>query len=299
MAVLGVGGKIMLKRELASPVQVVPADHHIATNSFAVSDQAFWTGDQVTLSCSRGLTFDDPAVAGTRAACPDGYAVYAGGPWPLGPRASHLQNDTSTFYANNDARIFYNTATDVGQITSATYYIYRDQLDRISFYTTVAGAFRGSTTDRVPMYSADFGLITITGAQDPWAIQGYITNWSLQLTAGEIDTTAVGEKFGDAVKSVVTGGGTMDFIVEREENIRDSTDLMRLLLMTENGCECDAEFWMIDNRAAAGELLPGGLYYSTSILITANAINTRVDEIITGSANFVTVKTVSLKIGTN
>ena len=60
-----------------------------------------------------------------------------------------------------------------------------------------------------------------------------------------------------------------------------------------------AEFWMIDNRAAAGELLPGGLYYSTSILITANAINTKVDEIITGSANFVTVKTVSLKIGTN
>lgn len=299
MAVLGVGGKIMLKRELPTPAQVSPADHHLASNSFVVDDLAFWTGDQVTLTSSRGLTFDDPSIGGSRAACPDGYGIYAGGTWPLGPGSSHLQNDSSVFYSNNDSRNFYTTASAVGQITTATYYIYRDQLDRISFYTTPAGAFRGGNADRVPMYSVDFGLITINAAQDPWAIQAYLTNWSLQLTAGEIDTTAVGEKFGDAVKSIVTGGGSMDFIVEREENIRDSTDLMRLLLMTENGCECNAEFWMIDSRAAEGELLPGGLYYSTNILITANAINTRVDEIITGSANFATVGIIALKMGTS
>jgi hypothetical protein len=46
------------------------------------------------------------------------------------------------------------------------------------------------------------------------------------------------------------------------------------------------------------ELLPGDLYYECDILITNNAINTRADALIVGSASFVTTGPIQLRIGT-
>lgn len=307
MAVLGHGGSLRLRREAPATVELTTADHHIASNGLVLSSQAFWSGDQVTLSCARGLplpSYEDLP------ACPDGYAIYAAGPWPLNPRTLHLQDDNSAFYAADDTRVFYATTADVGQLTTATYFIYRDQLDRISFYRTLAAALRGRVADRVPLYACDFGSITMAALQsspgDLWSIQGQLSGWTLNLSAAEIDTTAIGERFGDAIKSVVTGGGAVDFLVAREDRSApentpeaDSTTLLRLLLLTEKGCKADCEFWMIDAQRDILHLLPGDLYYETSMLVTSAAVNTTAPEIIAGTINFVTVGPIALKMGTN
>ena len=307
MAVLGHGGSVRLRREAPASVELTTADHHIASNGLVVTSQAFWSGDQITLSCDRGLPV---ATYGDLPACPDGYAIYADGPWPLNPRTLHLQDDNSAFYAADDTRLFYTTAADVGELTTATYFIYRDQLDRISFYPTLAAALRGRVDDRVSLFPCDFGTITMAAAQagpgDLWSIQGQLSGWTLNLTATEIDTTAIGERFGDAIKSVVTGGGSIDFLVAREDRSApestpetDSTTLLRLLLLTEKGCKADCQFWMIDAQRDVLHLLPGDLYYETSMLVTSAAVNTAAPEIIAGTINFVTVGQIALKMGAN
>ena len=214
-----------------------------------------------------------------------------------------------------------------------------------------------------------------------WKIEACLQSWSLNLNASEIDTTGLGDQFFDGVKSLVQGGGTFDFLIEREsrdarntaiiaqssyanarcfvdvdENItyndadivgtagslaaygpdfddasldpgvtaydnaniapRDeimiwtpqllasvgSSNLLRLLLNTNEQSEADAEFWMIDSDAQdrtsyTGMLLPGDLYYKAQIMLTNSAVSVRATDIITGSANFVTVRDVQLREG--
>lgn len=299
MAVLGYGGVVKLKRDLPFPATVYVADHHTATNGLAVSDQGFWSGDKVTVSSDNGLPF---ALYEDLPACPDGYAIYAESQWPINPRTLHLLTDSSNFYSTSDERIFYTTENDVGLLTEATYFVYRDQLDRISFYESRSGALNGDISKRIPLYTVDFGKLKITAVDQPWLAQANLQGWSINLTAGEVDTTSVGDKFGEAVKSIVNGGGSFDFLVDRRDfaDNDDSTKLMQLLLLTQKGCKSEAEFWMIINgENHDGNILPGGLYYETDILITSCAINVRSDEVVAGSANFVTVGEIALKMGTN
>jgi hypothetical protein len=134
----------------------------------------------------------------------------------------------------------------------------------------------------------------------PWIIQGELREWSIDLNSENINTTAVGQKFGESVKAVVSGGGTFDFIVERRMNETryDSTALMQLLLLTEKGAKAEAEFFMITDRSSAnGDLAPGDLYYKCDILVTNTAVNTRASDAIVGTAQFVTTGPIELKMG--
>lgn len=214
-----------------------------------------------------------------------------------------------------------------------------------------------------------------------WKLQMCLQSWSLNLNASEIDTTGLGDQFFDGVKSLVQGGGTFDFLIEREardartteiiaqsqyanarcfvgadENITyndadivgtagsladygpdyddasldpgvtaydnanitprseimtwtpqllasvGTSNLLRLLLNTNEQAEADAEFWMIDGdlqdrTSYTGSLLPGDLYYKAQIMLTSSAVSVRATDIITGSANFVTVREVQLREG--
>lgn len=132
-----------------------------------------------------------------------------------------------------------------------------------------------------------------------WEILCEIREWSLELDAPAVDTTSVAEKWGNAVKSLVTGGGSTEFFIDRvcrEPGQADSLTLMKLLLMTERGCKAEAQFWMID-RPGCGvdcDLIRGDLYYETDILVTQNAINVRPTEMIAGTAQFVTTGEIKL-----
>lgn len=300
MAILGVGGQLKLKREAPDPVVVTSASVNSTTNTIA-GGSSFWSGDKVKLTSAAGLPFNvDGSLAGPD--CPDGHGVFFGSTWLLGSNRSHVTSDSVAFYAS-DASKFYLTSAEVGLTTEKTVYCYIDQVGRLSFYNSRAQAMLGATADRLDIYNVNFGELQIEAvvAETDWYIQSLLREWSLNLTAPEVDTTGVGERFGDAVKSVVSGGGSLDFIIDRldETGKQDPTTLMNLLLMTEKGCKADAEFWIVENRAASANLLPGDLYYETQLMVTSIAINTRPDDIIAGSLNFVTVGEIALRMGTN
>lgn len=129
-----------------------------------------------------------------------------------------------------------------------------------------------------------------------------VVNWVLNLQNSEIDTTALGDQFTDAIKSgIVSGKGSIDFLVERLVTVTDTEDsiqLLNLLLLSDVGCKANAEFWMIRNRPIdnCNILAPGSLYYNADIIITSSAINTSADNLINGSVEFITVGEVTLNI---
>ena len=114
----------------------------------------------------------------------------------------------------------------------------------------------------------------------------------------------MGEKFGEAVKSLVTGGGSADFFIDREcyeEGTDNGIYLMRLLLMTQmDGCKAHARFYMLnkgDGCTSSDCGLGGSLWYETDILVTRNAVNLRPTDLVAGTANFVTTGEIRLLEG--
>ncbi len=135
-----------------------------------------------------------------------------------------------------------------------------------------------------------------------------LREYTLTLDAPSIDTTLVGDKFGDAVKSLVNGGGSFEFFLDRQclsDNQEDSSwMLMNLLFLTEGGCsgtpiETEAWFYLSEGEGCDTCFPPigGALYYKASILITQTAINLRPSDLVVGTAQFVTTKEIKLLQG--
>jgi hypothetical protein len=297
MAVLGVGGKLVLRREAPNPIAVSPDSVHVASGSLIVDDQNIWTGDLVTLTAVRGVPFLD---ANDVPQCPDGSASYFGSDWYLASNRSHIGSLTANFYQANNSANFY-AQTPIA--TSASYYVYRDQLDRLSFYANQAESLQGDPTKRAPLAQVDWGTMSITpSSSTEWRVVGNIEGWNLDLNATSVDVTAVGEKFGESIKSLVTGGGGIDFLVDRKAwatGQTDATMLMQLLTMTEKGCLAEAEFWLVNRPNQEAGILAGELYYYAQLLVTNVAINLRPADLVAGTANFVTTGAIALRQGTN
>ena len=146
------------------------------------------------------------------------------------------------------------------------------------------------------------------GPHPLWTVLCGIREYSLNLDAPSVDTTGVGEKFGNGVKSLVNGGGNFEFYIDRQ-CFQDGTDnsiyIMRLLLMTQEGAKAHAKFYLMDSPAqddqtcapVCGSELPGALWYEADIYITNNAINLRPKELVAGSAQFVTTGAIKLQEG--
>jgi hypothetical protein len=138
----------------------------------------------------------------------------------------------------------------------------------------------------------------------PWEFICQMRSWTLETNGAAVDTTALNQKFGDSVKSLVTGGGSIDFMVDRlyeNDSSRDTEALMRLVLLTEKGCLASSRFFLILNREAgcSDGTLPGDLFYEADILITNIAINVRPDDVVAGSCTYVTTGPISLRSGPN
>lgn len=355
MAVLGVGGIVRFRREAPDPIVVPSSALRADLDVLVVSNQEFWNGDEVYLLTPEGLPLSPSAL-------PNGVGCYFGSRWDLGPNRIHVTAEDDQYYQPlaDDGEYFYNRGQPVH---SATYFIYRDRLDRISFYLNRAGALRGDPSDRVDLRSLDFQYVLIApaGTQEyenalaqcvaaigpyrfsdvrdevtlasicdfpplylqpvagtaeydnaeleprrwingfPWIIQGELREWTIELDASTLNTTTVGNKFGENIKSIVSGGGSFDFFVERRnlEDSYDATSLMQLLLLTEKGSRAEAEFYMIQaSEPRTGTAIPGSLYYECQILVTNMAINTRVDEVVVGTASFATTGPIELRMGT-
>ena len=380
MAVLGVGGRLELKRCAPEPCILNQDSLDSLNNQYESICEGYWTGDHIGANC---LPILKP---GEFPANPNGYATYFGSKWYLGPNRDHITAFDDDFYKKgtedypdgqeNDAAQFYAREgdTDDGkEIPSCDdeggYWIHIDDLGRVSFYSSRCAALAGCPDDRLDLAAvggnisiAPFGSLEYLNAvwrcidaigeykfsdgqdtvtlvsicEDPplyqkpeanpnteafaydnadllprgqqgdggapyWTCVMDLREWTLQLDAPSVDTTSVAEKFGTAVKSLVSGGGSTEFFVERQclTNIEaDSNTLMKLLFMTEGGCNADARFYMIDREGCGYDcngLIKGELYYEAHILITGTAINVRPTEMIAGTANFVTTGPIRLR----
>jgi len=134
-----------------------------------------------------------------------------------------------------------------------------------------------------------------------------IREYTLNLDAPAIDTTLVGEKFGENIKSLVNGGGSFEFFIDRACFGRDQEEaswlMLNLLFLTEGGASggeigTEAWFYLYENEGCNSNScfppLGGSLYYKANILITQTAINVRPDQIIAGTAEFVTTGEIKL-----
>ena len=130
-----------------------------------------------------------------------------------------------------------------------------------------------------------------------------LREYSLDLLAPEVDCTAVAEKFGNAVKSLVSGGGSCEFFIDRkcfDDETTNGISLMQLLLMTERGCKASAQFYLMQRPGDCGAdpcsgLISGDFYYEADILVTQTAVNVRPTELVVGTANFVTTGEIALR----
>ena len=374
MAVLGVGGRLALKREapdpcIFSPDAVIP-DLRVVQG---ICD-GYWTGDLISVNCFPLGDSPFPPQTGS-------YATYFGSKFFLGPNRDQIDSQDDQFYKTGleefpdgqfgDDADFYAKSGDVSggeeipECTPANLYINIDELGRTSFYFERCAALGGCFEDRLeipilgdgftiaPAGSAEYlnavwqcisdaGEYRFSDGQDSvtlvsicedaplyqkpevgtdeygnanllprgpqmglpapyWEVLCEIREWSLELEAPAVDTTAVAEKFGNSVKSLVNGGGSTEFFIDRkcrDEGQGDGLDLLKLLMMTEKGCKAEAQFWIIERDGCGVEecngLVKGDLYYQSCILVTQSAINLRPSEIVAGTVNFVTTGEIKL-----
>lgn len=374
MAVLGVGGRLLLKRPapeacLVNAESVIPEIDSIQ----GICD-GYWSGDHISTIC---LPLDGDRYP----ANPDGYATYYGSRWFLGPNRTHITDKKDIFYKNDtedypdgqfgDDAQFYAREGDtsdgetIDSCDNSDYWIHIDALGRVSFYRNRCDALSGCPTKRVQLNALAAGNITIApygsleyfnaiwecvsnygeyrfsdgqdtitlisicedapryeipvagtneydnanllprgqeGTAAPfWQVMCDIREWTLELDAAAVDTSAVSEKFGTAVKSMVTAGGSTEFLIDRKcfEDTQDNgLALMQLLLMTEKGCQASAQFWIMTGtdvcNVTCDGRIDGGLYYETEILVTNTAVNVRPTEIVAGTASFVSTGEIRL-----
>lgn len=295
MAILGDGGRLALRREAPAPTSITPNDRNAPNDSYQLSTDAIWPGDQVTLTSPDGLPFfQDDGLTGA----PGGQGVWSDSTWDYAQGYEDILSGDQ-FWAEAPAVPWADVAPAV---TSLTVYAYVDQFGRIRFYNNWADAINGDPARALNTGSVDFGVITITSVDADWQYVCDIRNWSLDLDAPSVDITGIGGKFGESVKSLITGGGEIGYMAERrdEEGRYDPTALLRLLLLTERGAKATAQFWILQDRPSQGAcsgLAPGDFYYQADLLVVGTSLNLVPTDVVGGAARFVTTGEIRLLTG--
>jgi hypothetical protein len=379
MAVLGTNGKIVLSRSAPAPVAVNVTALNQDKNIISLTTTGFRSGDLVEVASTNNWPnanlYSDPLIPSYANIFDyQDYAEMVGysTPYPAGLLRPFrwLSTENNDVLTTEDGNIFaVQSDADITPYRNRLY-VHVDALNRLSFYRTRATALEGANNaTREDIDQSDFALDPSGQIElrlvNEWKLEACLQSWSLNLNASEIDTTGLGDQFFDGVKSLVQGGGTFDFLIEREERDTRNTaivsrseyvnayvffgveenitysnaavsgnsagttaynnaevtpapaaftldatalatlgtsNVLRLLLNTNEQSEAEAEFWMIDGDAQdrtsyTGVLLPGDLYYKAQIMLTSSAVSVRATDVITGSANFVTVREVQLREG--
>lgn len=134
-------------------------------------------------------------------------------------------------------------------------------------------------------------------AEEVWKLQGDMLSWALDIDAAALDTSAIGEVFGDHIKAVVRGAGSLSYQIERrlEADRLDALTILRTVLLTQKGSQAHGKFYMYKDRDLRtcvndGVILPqGSLFYDCRILLTNSKVSVSPDDIIKGTTDFVVV----------
>jgi hypothetical protein len=346
MPVVGHGGALELRRELPEPVLFSPEAVAAHVSAVDVGSEGFWTGDKVWVWGARGLPLDlngdgEPDIT-------SGWGVFYGSRYRLHPtRRARLTSGAAKWFGTEPP---FQNAASPGTVDRLELYVYRDSLDRLSFYRTFNEALGGESADRLTFYPVDFRCMLLapagstgyqqrleptypelegyrlpadrsaiplsqasnaalpepTGEDDdrPWVFAAEMESWTLELDASEVETTGIGERYGESTRAMVTGGGTLNFFVNRNQNAdeADAIYLAQLLIVLEQGSSAEAIF-RVTRKHPYASTAPGSrrlptnnVSYKAKLLLTNTATDTTADDVIRGSARFITVGRIRLDI---
>jgi hypothetical protein len=139
---------------------------------------------------------------------------------------------------------------------------------------------------------------TLCETDRQWVLQCGLQEWALSIDAANLDTTAIGDTFGEHVKALVRGAGTLQFIVDHRDQADelDAMTMLRLVLLTENQCNTNAKFYLYKNRNESTTQINGSAYYQCDVLLTNTRVNVQATDIIAGTADFVATSEIRLKV---
>jgi len=133
-------------------------------------------------------------------------------------------------------------------------------------------------------------------AEDPeqrgWSILVGCREWTLQTDPTVLDTTAIGEDFGDSVKDVVRGSGSFNGFIpvsNPDSASFDARGFIRLMLMSETGSKARVRLRVQDQRSVGCEK-EDAVWIECDILLGPGEISASVDDAVRYSSQFVVVK---------
>ena len=298
---------------------------------------SYWQGDRIILAADGGLPIDINGNGYADCPDGHGMyrgSTWALGPnraWYSGS-----ETDNAPFYNSaGNSNSFYNTAAATGLTEQTDAYMSRDLLDRIRLWTTEAAAHSQSGTEKAfinvkpknfviaryfdnATYAsaidsaiasiADLvinGESVLSGFHVPcedgnrdYSLQAYLQRWVLSLDAASLDTTAIGQTFGENIKSLVRGAGSINFMADHRSvaGEQDTLALLRLVMLLQNQCNTKAKFYLYKNRNEADPKIDGSVYYECEIVLTNSNLNTVAGDITTGTADFVATSEIALKV---
>jgi hypothetical protein len=125
-----------------------------------------------------------------------------------------------------------------------------------------------------------------------WAFVAEFKDWALQTDPSVLDSTAIGEDFGDSVKDVVRGSGSFNcYIPVGANGLKqiDAKGFIRLMLMTETGSKARARFRIQEESLGTCEP-EETVWIECDILLGPGEISASFDTTVNYSAQFVVVK---------
>jgi len=335
MALLGNGGILELSREWPDPMALAETAviHSTTPSRISLGNTDYWTGDRIILNFPGGSPFSTGSASGAGVYFGSIYVLSQARQHVTGPNANYYQVDNSVNfydtgtitnetdgYINIDQlgriRLFnselaaYNLDTSnevlLSPFANGNFVVARYSSDP-SYLAAVASAAQSIEGLALPNESQLLeDVIAVPAAitaisEDPdsrgWLIQAELTEWALDVDASNLDMTAIGETFGENVKAVVRGAGSLQFLLDNtlKDGDETSTTLLRLVLITERVAKASARFYLYKDRTPATPQIGNTAYYGCDLLLTNSRINVRADELIAGSTDFVVSGEINLR----
>ena len=131
-----------------------------------------------------------------------------------------------------------------------------------------------------------------------WVTQCDLTEWALNIDASSLDATAIGQAFGESVQSIARGSGSLQFVVDNRvvSGEDDGLSVLRASVLTDDMANARAKFYLYKDRSESSPKINGSVYYECDIFFTGSTASVSVSDVITGSANFVAVSDIKLKM---
>ena len=337
MAVLGSGGILEISREIPDAMALTAA--RLNVGSISLANQAYWAGDRVIIAAAGGVPFDANgdgfadcpdghgmyfgskwALGPSRTLLTTRFYTSGGGSddFYSTPENTGLATRIDGYISRDVLdRIKLWTTEGAGHSETGTEkpffkvktsnLIIAHYSDDASYTSAIDAAANTIQPLTLPdseqrlasVITLPAGFNVVCENRD-WKLQCDLEEWVMSIDASNLDTTAIGETFGEHVKSLVRGAGSLQFLAEHSyvNTEQDGLALLRLVLLTQNQCNTKARFYIYKNRSAASPRISGSVYYECDILLTNTRLNTRATEVIAGTADFVATSEIKLKVAT-